>query len=98
MRRLIVLASLLALVATACKIETNFGAVIGANGSGTMVAEVGMDEEAQGFLLTDTTDPFEGNDLAECEGARTREENRGDMKFWIIECDVDDITEFESMM
>ena len=98
MRRLIVMASLLALVATACKIETNFGAVIGANGSGTMVAEVGMDEEAQGFLLTDTTDPFEGNDLAECEGARTREENRGDMKFWIIECDVDDITEFESMM
>jgi hypothetical protein len=98
MRRLIVLASLLALVATACKIETNFGAVIGADGSGTMVAEVGMDEEAQGFLLTDGTDPFEGNDLAECEGARTREENRGDLKFWIIECDVDDITEFESMM
>ena len=98
MRRLIVLASLLALVATACKIETNFGAVIGADGSGTMVAEVGLDEEAQGFLLTDSTDPVEGNDLAECEGARTREENRGDLKFWIIECDVDDITEFESMM
>ncbi|HAX81993.1 MAG TPA: hypothetical protein DCY40_05460 [Actinobacteria bacterium] len=98
MRRLIVLAALLALVATACKIETNFGAVIGANGAGTIIAEVGMDEEAQGFLLSDSTDPFEGNDLTDCEGARTREENRGDMKFWIIECDVADITEFESMM
>ncbi|HEX5630896.1 MAG TPA: hypothetical protein VFY15_04490 [Acidimicrobiia bacterium] len=98
MRRLILLAALLALVATACKIETNFGANIRADGSGTIVAEVGMDEEAQGFLLSGGTDPFEGNDLADCVGARTSEENRGDLHFWIIECDVDDITEFETTM
>lgn len=98
MRRLIVLAALLALVATACKIETNFGAIINADGSGTIVAEVGMDEEAQTFLLSGGTDPFEGNDLADCVGARTREEQRGDLKFWIIECDVTDITQFESTM
>jgi hypothetical protein len=98
MRRLIVLAALLAVVATACKIETNFGAVINANGSGTIVAEVGMDEEAQGFILSGGADPFEGNDLANCAGARTREEQRGDLKFWIIECDVADITEFENTM
>jgi hypothetical protein len=93
-----VMAALLALVATACKIETNFGAVIEADGSGVVIAEVGMDEEAQGFLLTEGSDPFEDNDLSDCEGARTREETRGDLRFWIVECDVDDITEFESMM
>ena len=98
MRRLTVLAALLALVATACKIETNFGAVINANGSGTIIAEVGMDEEAEGFILSDGSDPFEGNDLADCAGARMREEQRGDLKFWIIECDVADITQFESTM
>src|SRR3972149_6105243 len=98
MRRLIVMASLLALVATACKIETNIGATINADGSGTIVTEVGMDEEAKGFFLSDGADPFEGNDLATCEGARTREEQRGDLTFYIIECDVADITEFENTM
>jgi len=99
MRRLIVMASLLALVATACKIETNIGAVINANGSGTIVTEIGMDEEAKGFFLSEAgADPFEGNDLANCEGARTREEQRGDLTFYIIECDVADITEFENTM
>ena len=29
-----------------------------------------MDEEAQGFFLQDGTDPFEGNDLADCQDAR----------------------------
>lgn len=98
MRRLIVLAALLALVATACKIETNFGAIINADGSGTIVGEVGMDEEAQTFLLSGGTDPFEGNDLAECVGARMRQEQRGDLKFWIIECDVTDISQFETTL
>src|SRR3972149_3304499 len=99
MRRLIVMASLLALVATACKIETNIGAVINANGSGTIVTEIGMDEEAKGFFLPEAgADPFEGNALADCEGARTREEQRGDLTFYIIECDVADITEFENTL
>lgn len=92
MRRLMMVAALLALVAAACKIETNFGAVINADGSGTVIAEIGMDEEAQGFFLQDVDDPFEGNDLADCPNARVSEEQRGDLKFWIIECDVDDIT------
>lgn len=92
MRRLMMVAALLALVAAACKIETNFGAVINADGSGTIIAEIGMDEEAQGFFLQDVSDPFEGNDMSECPGARTSEEQRGDLKFWIIECDVADIT------
>ena len=93
MRRMIVLASLVALVVTACKIETNFGAVINADGSGTLIAEIGMDEEAQSFFMEGVDDPFAEQELANAPGARKREETRGDMTFWIVELDVDDITE-----
>jgi hypothetical protein len=95
MRRLIVLASLLAIVATACKIETNFGVVINADGSGTIVAEIGMDEEAQGVFLQGVDDPFEGNDLSDVPNAVRRTETRGDLDFWIVEVPVDDVTQIE---
>ena len=42
MRRLIVIAAVLALVTAACKLETNFGAVINADGSGTIIGEIGL--------------------------------------------------------
>jgi hypothetical protein len=95
MRRLIVLASLLAIVAAACQIETNFGVVINADGSGRIVAEIGMDDEAQQFLLEGTDDPFEGNDLSDVPNAVRRTETRGDMDFWIVEVPVDDVTQIE---
>ena len=97
MRRLIVLASLLALVATACKLETNFGAVINADGSGTIIAEIGFDDEAAELFL-EGGDPFDGNELADAPGARTREERRGDLTFYIVEIDVDDITNAEQQL
>lgn len=95
MRRLIALASLIALVTAACKIETNFGAVINADGSGTIVFEVGMDDEAQEFFMQDTDDPFEDQDLGDLPDARQRTERRGDMTFWILEADVEDIRSFQ---
>ena len=94
MRRLIVLAALVALVATACKLETNFGAVINADGSGTIIGEIGLDDEAAELFLQGE-DPFEGNELTDLEGARTKEERRGDMTYYIVEVDVDDISEAE---
>jgi hypothetical protein len=98
MRRLLVVASLLALVATACKIETNIGAVINADGSGTVVVELGLDEEAQGFFLEGGDDPFEGNELSELAGARTRTEERGGLTYYIIEADVDSVEEIEDLI
>lgn len=92
MRRLIALAALVALVTSACKIETNFGAVINPDGSGTIIFEFGMDDEAQGFL---GDDPFEDQDLADLPGARQSTERRGDMTFWVVTADVDDITDFQ---
>jgi hypothetical protein len=85
MRRLIILAALVALVTTACKIETNFGAVINADGSGTLIVEMGMDEEAQSFFLQDGSDPFDDQDMSDFPDARQRQERRGDMDFWIVE-------------
>jgi hypothetical protein len=98
MRRLIVAGALLALVAAACEIETNFGVVINADGSGRIVVEVGMDEEAQELLLEDVDDPFEGNELAEAPNAVRRTETRGDLMFWIVEIPVDDVTEIEDTL
>jgi hypothetical protein len=95
MRRLFALVAVLVLVTTACKIETNFGAVINADGTGTIVLELGVDEEAAQFFL-DGSDPFEDQDLADSPDARTREETRGDLTFYIVEADVDDITESQT--
>ncbi len=97
MRRLIVVAALLALVATACKLETNFGTIINADGSGTVIAEIGLDDEAAELFL-EGGDPFEGNEFADVPGARTREERRGDMTYYIIEFDVDDVTQAEEQL
>lgn len=98
MRRLIVLAAIVALVTTACKIETNYGAVINADGSGTIIAEIGLDEEAKGFFLQGGTDPFEGQAIAELPGAVTREETRGDLTFYVVEADVSSVAQIEDSM
>lgn len=95
MRRLLVFVAVFSLVMAACKLETNFGAVINADGSGTIIAEIGLDDEAKDLFLQDQ-DPFEGNDLANQPGSRTSEERRGDMTYYIIEVDVDDVTQIEN--
>lgn len=92
MRKLIALTAVLVLVATACKIETNFGATIQADGSGTIILEIGVDEEAAQFFL-DGSDPFEDNDFADMPGATVREEQRGDLTFYVLEAEVDDVTD-----
>lgn len=94
MRRLYVLAAVLVLVVTACKIETNFGATINADGTGTLIFEIGVDDEAAQFFL-DGSDPFADNEMADEPGARTREERRGDLTFYIVEVDVEDVTEMQ---
>jgi hypothetical protein len=72
--------------------------VIDADGSGTIVAEVGMDEEAQDYLLEGVDDPFEGNDLAAFTNAVRRTETRGDLMFWIVEVPFDDVTRIEDTL
>lgn len=96
MRRILLLAAVLALVTAACKIETNFAATIEADGTGVLVAELGFDDEAAELLLQGgVADPFEGNDLASVPGATTSQETRGDMTFYLIEVPFDDVEQLE---
>ena len=97
MRRLIILAALLAVVATACKLETNFGVIINADGSGTIIGEIGVDDEAAELFLSGE-DPFEGNELAAAPGARTRQESRGDLTYYVVEIEIDDIANAEQQL
>jgi hypothetical protein len=98
MRRLIVLASLLALVATACKIETNFEGIINADGSGTIVTEIGFDDEAAEFFAGEGADPLGDLPFSDDPRTTTREERRGDMTFYIAELEVDSVEEIEQLL
>ncbi|MCU0282090.1 MAG: hypothetical protein MUE66_09820 [Acidimicrobiia bacterium] len=93
MRRLIPLLMLLALIATACRIESNLIADINADGSGVIGAEIGYDEEAEAFIeqFTQGEDPFADSPMAGMPGAQTREEDRGGMHFLISTAEVEDI-------
>lgn len=97
MRRVIPLALLLAVVLSACKIETNFGAEINADGSGVVILEAGMDDEAQGFFMEGIDDPFEDRACSDLPGASTSEERRGDMTFWIVRVPVSDISDLSAI-
>jgi hypothetical protein len=97
MRKTLVLLAAVALLTAACKIETNFGAVINPDGSGTVIAELGFDDEAAELLLSGE-DPFEGNDLSALPGAETSEERRGDMTYYIIEAPFDDVSQLQDAL
>ena len=93
MRRLIPLLMLLALISTACRIESNLIADINADGSGVIGAEIGYDEEAASFIeqFTQGEDPFANSPMAAMPGAQSREEDRGNMHFLISTVEVEDI-------
>jgi len=93
MKRLLPLLALLILLTAACRIETNIGAQINADGSGVISAEVGLDDEAADVLeqFGGGEDPFAENPLADYPEAELREETRGGMNFRIWSAQVDDI-------
>lgn len=93
MRRLLPLAALLVLLTTACRIEMNVGAEIRADSSGVISAEIGLDDEAKGFIeqFGGGEDPFAENPLADYPGVQTREESRGGMTYRIWTAEVEDI-------
>jgi hypothetical protein len=84
---------LLALLASACRLESNLVAEINADGSGVIGAEIGYDEEAAAFFeqFTEGEDPFADSPMAGIPGAVTREEDRGGMHYVISTAEVEDI-------
>ncbi len=93
MRRLLPLLALLVLLTTACRIETNIGAQINADGSGVISVEIGLDDEAADVMeqFGGGEDPFAENPLADYPEAEFREETRGGMNFRIWSAQVEDI-------
>jgi len=93
MRRISALAMVLALLAVACKIETNVVADLNADGTGTVMFEVGFDEEAQGLFLQDT-DPFDEAP----PGATTSEETRNGIRYFQFTLPFNDAEELTQLM
>lgn len=93
MRRLLPLVVLLALLAAACRIESNIGAEINADGTGAISAEIGYDEEAAGFIeqFAEGEDPFADNPLANFPNVQISEEDRGGMHYRIYSAEVDNV-------
>lgn len=95
MRRLMILVAALALLLTACKIEVNANFTINADKSGSVVMEIGFDDEVQEFAQSQGSDPtemFADFDLESVPGATVSEERRGDMNFYIVTVPIDDLT------
>lgn len=98
MRRYVVLFALLAIALTACRVESNVILNIEEDGSATVGAELGMDEDFQALisdsgaapddLFSDLPD-FGGDDVV------TTERTEGDMTFFGVATAVDDLSSFD---
>ncbi len=98
MRRMVLAAALLALVAVSCKAEINLAVDLQADGSGTLVVETGFDEEFREFAFQGT-DPeeeiFADNALADLEGAEFSTYEEGEFTFYAITTPFDSVETLE---
>lgn len=94
MRRIVLAAALLALVAVGCKAEINVELQLAADGSGTLIAETGFDEEFEQFAFQDA-DPqeaiFEDNELADLPNAEFSTFEEGEFTFYRITVPFEDV-------
>jgi len=93
LRRTIPLLILLVLLTAACRIESNLGAQVNADGSGVISAEIGYDDEAATVIeqFSQGEDPFADTPLANFPNATRTEEDRGGLHYEIWSVEVDDI-------
>ncbi len=101
MKKLMVLAALLAVLATACRAEVLMGLDVQEDGSGSMTMEVGVDEELQGLLEMGGGSPDDLlGDLSidAPEGAETTQRTEGDMTYYGVKIDFADPAELEKFM
>ncbi|MGI9585107.1 MAG: hypothetical protein ACR2N7_05905, partial [Acidimicrobiia bacterium] len=98
MRRYVVLFALLALALTACRVESNVILDIEEDGSATVGAELGFDEEFQALIADSGAAPDDlFNDLPDFGGddVVTTERTEGDMTFYGVATSVDDLSSFD---
>lgn len=98
MRKITLLAAVLALIAVSCKAEINVGLDVNADGSGSVVAEFGFDEEFQELAFSGSdpsSEVFADNDLADVPGATFDEYTEGDLTFYRVKVPFQDISDIE---
>jgi hypothetical protein len=94
MRKYLFVFMFAALVLTACKAESNVIINIGEDGSATVSAEIGFDEEMLGLLSQAGDDPADlfTEDLpSEAEGFEAYSRTDGDMTYYGFSGEIDDL-------
>jgi hypothetical protein len=102
MRKIWLLAIAVALLTTACRIETNVLVNLNDDGTGSFGIEFGMDDEFRQLIAAqgegfDTADLF-GELGADMPGATTSERTEGDMMYSIVTVDFASEEEFKQLM
>lgn len=98
MRRYLILFALLTVVLTACRVESNVILDIEEDGSATVGAEIGFDDEFRQLLGESGADPDDlFGDLPDLGGddVEQTERTEGDMEFFGVTSRVDDLSTFE---
>ena len=91
MRKILFIAGL-ALLTTACQFQVGIGVDINADGSGTIIYEIGFDElAAQAIPQGALDDPASSSPLALIPGAELSEESRDGFDYYVVTVEVDDI-------
>ncbi len=98
MRKYLIVFAMLTLLLSACRIETNISLDIEEDGSATVGAEIGFDEEFQQFLGDAGASPDEiFTDLPGFgdEDVETTERVDGDMTYYGVTTEVDDLSTYD---
>jgi len=99
MRKYLLLAALLTIVLTACRVESNVALDINEDGSATVAVEIGFDEEFQQLLAQSGANPgdiigdlpsFGDTDVAPTERVD------GDMTYYGVATEVEDLSNFDT--
>lgn len=98
MRKYTLIFIVLALVLTACRIESNVGLDIRDDGSATVTVEIGFDDEFLALMGSQggfTQDDFLSEIMAESDG-EVFERREGDMNYFGVKSEVDDLSTWDA--
>lgn len=99
MRKYLLLAALLTIVLTACRVESNVALDINEDGSATVTAEIGFDEEFQQLLTQSGANPDDLiGDLPSFGDTSVTPTERvdGDMTYYGVTTEVEDLSDFDT--
>jgi hypothetical protein len=99
-RRVMLVVAGLALVVAACRAEANTIISVEEDRSGTVVFEFGADEEFLSLLESTGADPADvfGSADVEVPGAETIQRTEGEMSYWGVEWEFDDVDEISQTL